>query len=985
MKFAKELNDELVPEWRAKYMNYKLGKKKIKAIQKALQKANRTPIRRQETFQYTPSQQLPPNTSTSAAQLPLDYNGSPSRKDAVRVSEQRPLRTPGSRFSNTVGSYGSITTEPGHKDSTHLPNLELPSPAISPLVQYDSSGKKNKEQQVSPALNGSASPMLQRPPGRPQRIASSPVLTKGGQPASGRIDAAGDGYLKTTNFLKRVFTNSEMDSPGKSFQATISSEVAKKEDEFFDFLDSELDKIEAFYKQKELEASERLQALRQQLHMMKDQRTAEMRNAERMGSTDTKGNQHGNYLSVIPRTKWTQAIVGKHHFGKNSRALANMQTPQAPAAMDGELVANRRDFVRRPESIHVPYRTAKRKLKLALQEYYRGLELLKAYAYLNRKAFRKINKKFDKTVDVRPTLRYMSEKVNKAYFVQSEVLEGHMMVVEDLYSRYFERGNRKIAVTKLRGKQRSDDYSPSTFRTGLLLAAGIVSCIQGLKLAVGLLEDADSVVKVQASYLLQIYAGYFLVVFHCILFCLDCMIWTRAKINYAFVFEYDTRHTLDWRQLTEIPSVFFMLLGLFMWINFSYVDSMFLYYPVLLMFISVVILFLPLKWRLLLAGLYPVEFRDFFLGDMYCSQTYSMGNIELFFCLYANYWNNPTTCNSGNSRLLGFFTTLPSIWRGLQCLRRYRDTQNAFPHLVNFGKYTCGILYYMTLSFYRIDRHTHYQVVFIIFAFINAVYCSIWDVAMDWSLGNFYAPHKFLRDVLAFRNAWYYYVAIVIDVVIRFNWIFYAIFTHDIQHSAFLSFAVSLTEIFRRGVWTIFRVENEHCTNVNLFRALRDIPLPYQLEESTLVEDIGDHPSPEQRPERDVEREREGIYRGDGPNDPTPFRPSSAGIDVDIESAMLAGKTPTLRARRPGVSETISRFGTLVATAHSHDFQRRRRVDPLSGEATSSALQYMDDDDSTDEEDENDAKPSSRNTEMFSDSQLPDHNSNLDNSHNRDK
>lgn len=32
-----------------------------------------------------------------------------------------------------------------------------------------------------------------------------------------------------------------------------------------------------------------------------------------------------------------------------------------------------------------------------------------------------------------------------------------------------------------------------------------------------------------------------------------------------------------------------------------------------------------LQWRLLLAGLYPVEFRDFFLGDMYCSQTYAMG------------------------------------------------------------------------------------------------------------------------------------------------------------------------------------------------------------------------------------------------------------------------------------------------------------------------------------------------------------------------
>ena len=83
---------------------------------------------------------------------------------------------------------------------------------------------------------------------------------------------------------------------------------------------------------------------------------------------------------------------------------------------------------------------------------------------------------------------------------------------------------------------------------------------------------------------------------------------------------------------------------------------MFLYWPVVLIGLTVLILFMPapilyhrsrewwaysnvgrtkalripnvnvlLQFRLLLAGLYPVEFRDFFLGDMYCSQTYSMG------------------------------------------------------------------------------------------------------------------------------------------------------------------------------------------------------------------------------------------------------------------------------------------------------------------------------------------------------------------------
>ena len=36
------------------------------------------------------------------------------------------------------------------------------------------------------------------------------------------------------------------------------------------------------------------------------------------------------------------------------------------------------------------------------------------------------------------------------------------------------------------------------------------------------------------------------------------------------------------------------------------------------------------QFRLSLAGLYPVEFRDFFLGDMYCSQTYTMGVSQLW-------------------------------------------------------------------------------------------------------------------------------------------------------------------------------------------------------------------------------------------------------------------------------------------------------------------------------------------------------------------
>ena len=104
--------------------------------------------------------------------------------------------------------------------------------------------------------------------------------------------------------------------------------------------------------------------------------------------------------------------------------------------------------------------------------------------------------------------------------------------------------------------------------------------------------------------------------------------------------------------------------------------------------------------------------------------SFSIANIALFFCLYSRNWNTTEIiqCTSSHSRLLGFFSTLPGIWRFLQCIRRYWDTRHAFPHLVNAGKYFATILMYTMLSLWRIDGSAKYQALFIIFATINSLY-----------------------------------------------------------------------------------------------------------------------------------------------------------------------------------------------------------------------------------------------------------------------
>ncbi len=106
-----------------------------------------------------------------------------------------------------------------------------------------------------------------------------------------------------------------------------------------------------------------------------------------------------------------------------------------------------------------------------------------------------------------------------------------------------------------------------------------------------------------------------------------------------------------------------------------------------------------------------------------CVKLTTWQNVELFFCLYAQAWGDPEKCNSSNSRLLGFFSAVPAIWRALQCLRRYHDTRNVFPHLVNCGKYAMTIVTAVCLSLYRIDDRKIALSFYIAFAAINAVYC----------------------------------------------------------------------------------------------------------------------------------------------------------------------------------------------------------------------------------------------------------------------
>lgn len=451
--------------------------------------------------------------------------------------------------SGAVTNYGSITaTPPSQIPPIGPPSLELPDPALSPSEEaFPRHNRAWRRSRFNPNPHTTPPPVGdENKPGdayevgktrMPAKLHSSQLLPRNHNGFTPRRTMSSPGGIIDSprpRLLRRLFSTAGLESP-QSGDVPLEAykELDMRQAEYFSFLDKELEKIDSFYKMKESQAGQRLLLLREQLHIMRDRRMQELRaeqmvkerarlEHERIASSGHAGipnkltlnqrkPQHNRAVSSA--LKWMEPIenaigIGPSRIGKVTKSMQQWGSPAEPQPQHPEQT-NRpdswRDFSRRPtHPDDVPYRAAKRKLKLALQEFYRGLELLKSYALLNRTAFRKINKKYDKTIKARPTGRYMSEKVNKSWFVQSEVLEGQLVAVEDLYARYFERNNHKIAVGKLRSKSaRAGDFSGSIFRNGLLLAAGLVFGIQGIVYGFDHLSNPDPAVGTDASYLLQ--------------------------------------------------------------------------------------------------------------------------------------------------------------------------------------------------------------------------------------------------------------------------------------------------------------------------------------------------------------------------------------------------------------------------------------------------------------------------------------------------
>ncbi|KAK2643707.1 hypothetical protein Ddye_018902 [Dipteronia dyeriana] len=188
------------------------------------------------------------------------------------------------------------------------------------------------------------------------------------------------------------------------------------------------------------------------------------------------------------------------------------------------------------------------------------------------------------------------------------------------------------------------------------------------------------------------------------------------------------------------------------------------------------------------------------------------------------------TCKKGRlyRELAYVISFLPYYWRAMQCARRWFDECDVI-HLANMGKYVSAMVAAgARITYTRESNHLWFGIV-IVTSVVATLYQLYWDFVKDWGLLNRNSRNPWLRDDLILKNKSIYYISIAINVVLRVAWVQTVIRFHiNVVEWRMLDFFMASLEVIRRGHWNFYRLENEHLSNVGKFRAVKAVPLPFR-------------------------------------------------------------------------------------------------------------------------------------------------------------
>ncbi|KAF5727777.1 EXS family protein [Tripterygium wilfordii] len=703
-------------------------------------------------------------------------------------------------------------------------------------------------------------------------------------------------------------------SKGDMYETELLEQFAESDaaKEFFTCLDSQLNKVNQFYKTKEKEFFDRGECLKKQMEILIEVKTTLKRQRDKgvASALDSKDgpsvsctvSSEDSVYSVKDRTEQEQQLQdddsddlekdiaepfpdtprsddmaksmrmktedGKLRTlsgrvfscqGKNIKLNIPLTTPSQTFSAISYLV--REDLLNQssrksgPEGSKLKINKAKlhhaeKMIKRAFIELYKGLSYLKTYRHLNMLAFIKILKKFDK-VTGKQVLPIYLKVVESSYFNSSDKVIHLADEVEELFIQHFAEEDRRKAMKYLKPHQHKESHAVTFFIglfsgcfVALLAGYAIMAHITGMYRH----QPANTVYMETVYPVLSMFSLLFL---HFFLYGCNIFMWRKMRINYSFIFELSPTKELGYRDvflicttsMATVVGVMFVHLSL-LTKGYSYTQAQAIPGLMLMAFLLVLVCpfnifykssryrFISVIKNIILSPLYKVVMLDFFMADQLCSQVPMLRNLEYVACYYIT--GSYKTQNYGycmrvkHYRDLAYAVSfLPYYWRAMQCARRWFD-EGQTSHLVNLGKYVSAMLAAGAKVAYERERGAGYLCLVVILSSAATVYQLYWDYVKDWGLLQMNSRNPWLRNELMLRRKIIYYFSMGLNLILRLAWL------QTVVHSNFEHVDYRVTglflaalEVIRRGQWNFYRLENEHLNNAGKFRAVKMVPLPF--------------------------------------------------------------------------------------------------------------------------------------------------------------
>lgn len=250
--------------------------------------------------------------------------------------------------------------------------------------------------------------------------------------------------------------------------------------------------------------------------------------------------------------------------------------------------------------------------------------------------------------------------------------------------------------------------------------------------------------------------------------------------------------------------------------------------------------FLKVIRNIVFSPFYKVLLVDFFMADQLTSQIPLLRHMETTACYFlagSFKTHHYDVCKKGQlyRELAYVISFAPYYWRAMQCARRWFDESDP-KQLANLGKYVSAMVAAGARLTYAQQQEPSLlcTILVVLTSVLATIYQLYWDYVQDWGFFNPSSRNPWLRDDLILRNKCIYYISIVVNLVLRVAWVESVMRFIKVGNveAKFLDFALASLEVIRRGHWNFYRLENEHLNNAGKYRAVKTVPLPFRETDS---------------------------------------------------------------------------------------------------------------------------------------------------------